>query len=616
MPIEDVDYLKAHSTKQNHLFLVDSKDRDRSTHPTPSEYVVRFATPFQNIVGMEVLEATIPRTMYNVDVANNAVRFCIYSAASSASSAALPDAPTFTTAHVPIGDYSLQTLLPALNEVLVANVLQETGTASTISASITVSSLSSPPDVRSTLVFTCPYAFIIDMESSTIAEALGFDLYATGDAARINVVATRTPGTFTAPVSGTLIAQGEAGQNQGLVTYNGTTVFEVTVGLSYVSTYAGTVAIRSPRLYASTDRAWPFRGPDILAFEGPRGVLRSQSITNTTWVAQRWTAPYNAFFVGLDVALTTTSAVNIDDSVRWELRSDTEGNGSPGTLMAAGPLAISFIDGAFSDATVSGAVQVSANQNYWIVVYNDETPDAAKPVNVLYNDVTSSAALNTTTFLKSNAGAMGPWVPAADGNSIFYHMSARVRIAQAYHRLEAPGIVSLVGERYVTLRCPEIEDNMIRSLSVGRHALGLAKLRLGIVGFSENRVDFNKIALREFHPIGKLTRLTLRFERSGGELYDFKGVNHTIVFAFHYYEPKQTERFQRSLLNANYTGDVIAYARNEADQEEESDDQSVDYNEDDEVFAQWERMQQRCLPEQQRVMDLEALDFIKNGAIE
>jgi len=609
MPIEDVDYLKAHSTKQNHLFLVDSKDRDRSTHPTPSEYVVRFATPFQNIVGMEVLEATIPRTMYNVDVANNTVRFCIYSEALPGAS--IPDAPTFTTVHVPIGDYSLQTLLPALNEVLVAEVLggEETVTASTVG--ITVSFLSSPPDVRNTLVFTCPHSFIIDMESSTIAEALGFDLYATGDAARFNVVATRTPGTFTAPVSGALIAQG-----QGQVTHNGNPIFEVTVGLSYVSTYIGSVAIRSPRLYASTDRAWPSRGPDILAFEGPRGVLRSQSITNTAWVAQRWTAPYNAFFVGLDVALTTTSAVNIDDSVRWELRSDS--TGIPGTLMAAGPLAISFIDGAFSDATVNSAngLQVSANENYWIIVYNDELPENTKPVSVFYNDVTSGAALNTTTFLKSNAGAMGPWVPAADGNSIFYHMSARVRIAQAYHRLEAPGIVSLVGERYVTLRCPEIEDNMIRSLSVGRHVLGLAKLRLGVVGFSENRVDFNKMALREFHPIGKLTRLTLRFERSGGELYDFKGVNHTIVFAFHYYEPKQTERFQRSLLNANYTGDVIAYARNEGDQEEESDDQSVDYNEDDTVYAQWERMQQRCLPEQQRVMDLEALDFIKNGLVE
>jgi hypothetical protein len=70
------------------------------------------------------------------------------------------------------------------------------------------------------------------------------------------------------------------------------------------------------------------------------------------------------------------------------------------------------------------------------------------------------------------------------------------------------------------------------------------------------------------------------------------------------------------LLNANYTGDVIAYARNEGDQEEESDDQSVDYNEDDTVYAQWERMQQRCLPEQQRVMDLEALDFIKNGLVD
>jgi len=601
MPIEDIDYLKAHSVKQNYVFLVDSKDRDRSTHPTPSEYVVRFPTPFQNIVGMEVLEATIPRTMYNIDVANNTIRFCIY----NTSDGSVPDAPSFTTVEVPIGDYSIQTLLPALNAVMVASVLQDSEGA--VSAGITVSSLSSPPDVRNTLVLTCPYSFIIDMEMSTIAEALGFDLHSTGDAARINISATRTPGAFIAPVSGIVFVEGG-----GQVMNGGRQVFEVGVGRSYewrgATGTTGSITIRSPRLYASTDREWPSRGPDILVFQGPRGVLRSQPISNLKWAAQRWTAPYDAFFVGLDVALASSST-SIDDFVLWEVRSNA--SGSPGTVMATGQLAISSVDGSFSDATVNATVSVNvyANQDYWIIVYNN---DNLKPVSVFYNDVSSSAANGTTTFLKSDAGAAGPWVPAADTANIFYHMSMRVRIAEAFHRLEAPGIVSLVGERYVTLRCPEIEDNMVRSLSVGRHTLGLAKLRLGVIGYSENRLDFNKVALREFHPIGKLTKLTLRFERPGGDLYDFKGVNHTIIFAFHYYEPKQTERFERSLLNGNYTGDILAYVREEDDQED-SDDQSIDYNEDNAVFAQWERMQQRCLPEQQRVMDLEALDFIKSG---
>ena len=77
MPIEDVDYLKANSVKQSYLLLVDSADRDRSAYPTPSDYVVSFSAPFQNVVGMEVVDASIPRTMYSIDVINNKISFLL-----------------------------------------------------------------------------------------------------------------------------------------------------------------------------------------------------------------------------------------------------------------------------------------------------------------------------------------------------------------------------------------------------------------------------------------------------------------------------------------------------------------------------------------------------------
>ncbi len=70
MPIEDVDYLKQNSQKQSYIFLVNSKDRDKGSYPTPSEYVVDFSQPFTNVIGLNVLDASIPRTMYNIDVYN------------------------------------------------------------------------------------------------------------------------------------------------------------------------------------------------------------------------------------------------------------------------------------------------------------------------------------------------------------------------------------------------------------------------------------------------------------------------------------------------------------------------------------------------------------------
>ena len=543
MPIEDIAFLKAHSTKQNYVFLVDSKDRERATYPTPSDYVVRFNTPFANIVGLEVLEATIPRTMYNVDVANNKIRFCIYAAGYALEK-------TYTTVEVPIGDYSITTLIPAINAVLASALLGSTD----MLAQITVASLSNPPDVRNTLVFTCPYAFELDMDGSSIAEALGFDLH----------VAERDNG------------------------------LKYTVGTDYKT---------KPRLYKSVDKPWPALGPDALVFEGPRGVLRNAGLTQSSWLAQRWTAPYSGFFVGLDVALTSESRDAIDESVVWELRQDD--GGQPGALVqgASDVIAISQTDGGFSDATIprNAPIQVLGGAHYWVVLYNNDSRSAR----VYYNDVIETE----TTLLRSNAGASGPWAPEADANGVFFHMSARVRIAEAYHRIEAPGLVSLVGERYVTLRCPEIEDNMVRSQTYGR--MGLAKLRLGVNGFSENRVDFNKIAIREFHPIGKLARISLRFERGDGELYDFKGVNHTIVFALHYYEPTQRDVFEHSILQPNYKMDFHKYQYTQDAQEEESDDQSVDYNEDGDVFNQWKAVQQRNLPEQRYLQDIETLKRLR-----
>lgn len=550
MPIEDVDYLKSQSIKQSYVFLVDSKDRDRAAYPTPSDYVVRFDTPFLNVVGLEVLEATIPRTMYNIDVANNSIKFCIYADGFSGEK-------TFVTKSVPIGDYSIQTLIPALNTAMQMNVL-----GTNITASIVVSSLSTPPDVRNTLVFTCPYPFILDMQESSIAESLGFDLY-TSISEQNTPIETRR---YSVPAGGGL---------QG-----------------------------NPRLYASVDRPWPAIGPSTMIFEGPRGVLRSEPVSQTSWVAQKWQAPYDGYLSGLDVAVTTTSKELMDEGIVWALHEHNSSIDAPGgiVLNATNMLAISVVDGGFSDATMpSAAVPIVGGRHYWIVLKNDDT----KPVSVFFNDVIATE----TTFKRSANGATGPWTPVADAAGVFYNMSARIYVAQAYHRIEAPGVISLVGERYVTLRCPEIEDNMVRSLSYGR--MGLAKMRLGVMGVSENRVDFNKIALREFHPIGKLSRMTLRFERGDGKLYDFKGVNHTIVFALHYYEPVQKAHFERSILNPNYNGNFHEYMYREDEREEDSDDQSVDYNEDYDTFNKWQAMQQRNLPEQRHMQDIEALKDLR-----
>jgi len=69
--IEDIGYLKEHSVKESYMFLVDSKERDKTTFPYPEKYKIEFSSPFKHVYSLEVLDASIPRTQYAIDLHNN-----------------------------------------------------------------------------------------------------------------------------------------------------------------------------------------------------------------------------------------------------------------------------------------------------------------------------------------------------------------------------------------------------------------------------------------------------------------------------------------------------------------------------------------------------------------
>ena len=139
------------------------------------------------------------------------------------------------------------------------------------------------------------------------------------------------------------------------------------------------------------------------------------------------------------------------------------------------------------------------------------------------------------------------------------------------HTITPPGIYSLSGDRYVLLRCPEIEQHLYRSRGYERYTMGLAKFKLSVYGFDETRFDFVKLPTREFHPIGKLTEMTFRFEKPDGSLYNFKGLNHTITFSLRYYEAKQYEEFTEYSLNPNYNPNFLEFVQHGSESESDSD---------------------------------------------
>ena len=80
------------------------------------------------------------------------------------------------------------------------------------------------------------------------------------------------------------------------------------------------------------------------------------------------------------------------------------------------------------------------------------------------------------------------------------------------YKVTSPGIVYFIGNKYIIMRCPEIEEHLYRSLSYSKNTLGLAKFRVDNVGLNNERLTITKLPVREFHPIGKLSKITLKFE--------------------------------------------------------------------------------------------------------
>ena len=127
--------------------------------------------------------------------------------------------------------------------------------------------------------------------------------------------------------------------------------------------------------------------------------------------------------------------------------------------------------------------------------------------------------------------------------------------------IQMPGLVNLLGDRYVKLRSNTIEQHLHNSISNSKNALGLGLFKLGVSGYVDSRFDFINVKYRDFHPIGKLTSIDFRFETLDDTLYDFKGVNHHFLLNIKFYTPIQKREQVDYVLNPNYNPNLIEYKK-------------------------------------------------------
>lgn len=400
MSIEDINQLKNNSFKQTFVLLIDSKNRDYSIYPDPNNYVVNFNVPFKNVIGFDIIDTSIPRTMYSIDKYNNTFYYYIHNSKDYDSFIAHINANIditkeydetfngfFKKFEMPLGDYNLPSFIENFNEEI---LLYEDS-----NKNFSAVSLTTPTDLTDVITFRCSYPFILNMRDSTLAETLGFSI-----------------------------------------------------------------------------------------------LVKSED--------------HNVKYTVIDNFLTTVKKTRINEI---------------------------------------------NNEKYYDNIYID------------------------TTFKKLFISC------AYD----YYQNSLTVEPLKM-NRIISPGMVCFTGEKYIILRSPEIEEHSFGSLAYTNYNLGIAKFRTTSLGFNDEKLYITKIPIREFHPIGKLARLSLRFETADKKLYDFKGVNHNITLAIYYYEPKITsESIFSSILNPNYKTNFNEYKYTNDEQEiiNENDDDEDDENDNE-----------------------------------
>jgi hypothetical protein len=600
MSIEDINYLKNNSIKQNYTFLIDSTDRDRDKYPNPNKYVVDFTVPFKNVIGMEIIDASIPRTMYNIDVENNLLYYYL---GNDENDPIIKNGVTekiacdiVTSNCTYIDGYTKITngaFIELSNNINIYNIYSNYIPGLEINADMNNSFIGGTE-------IGITYSFKIKAEATyNSSKNNTYCVFSLGYYHLWKQTKEKYTGMSVSVVkrsTGTLyniqfiMGDGSvAGDTQVIpdVDLSGEvhicwTIFENN-WVIYISNSNLSINITKNITVAKTIKNVFY----VRKFIGKSLVAPITNNLNGNLYKEFWTADMNAVMYIKDFkiynrALRAEEIIlcknnSIFDMPFWYKLYDNSTKNSGSTELIDYPDIFSKLSVDTGDYTLKTLIDIYSRLPFIFdmkrsTIYENLGFDLYNSINPNYiNDRYQYKAIynNNPKMYKMF-------------HSILNTDITKVILTIQYdkHIITSPGIVYLIGNKYIVLKCPEIEEHLFGSLSYSKYSLGLAKFRVDNVGINSERLAITKLPVREFHPIGKLSRISLRFETNRGTLYDFKGVNHNIVFAIYYYEPKQNKFPEGSILNPEYKMNYIDYKYYQEEIEGDSEDETEEYSRD------------------------------------
>ena len=549
MPIEDLDYLYKNSVKENIIILVDSAKRDKNVWASPNHFQIDFNEPFKYVYGLDVLDISIPRTMYSIDYNKNKLFFKIGHHINESN--VLSETDEKVLEFVP-RDYTVRELIEEMGTD--GNVMFDNNINVRVDAN--VSERKSVIEYRNE--DQPPKPFIFNFEKSTTNEVLGFNEHAQTNY-QDNYRKIRHP--------------------------TNTQLF------ASIPTYLDTI-VRTPE-WNIVDNVFELNKMDETSTLPVTDEFNQGTIyTNLNQEDYK----YTGYFI------TNMTLMNIPSNEKLEffLYEFDYSDGFPIGVtkqdiidtfnMVADKSNIQNILG-YSPHISESNIKLIRN-DYFIPLGTHFVYDINKYQEFPYYfqsiPIKSQGNVFYLVYLHHQQEAITQDVTT----------SVNVDVIQEF-KLITPGLVQLSGERYITIHCDEIENHLRGSMMFNNYSPGLAMVNLGVQGFSENRIDFFSVKYKEFHPIGKLTGLKFTLKTPDGMLYDLKGVNWHMLVSVKYYVPKKLSTFETSILNPNYNYNFIQYQIDKKELHESSS------SEDDISEDEFNRMKRNEIAFQEKLYDEE-----------
>jgi hypothetical protein len=549
MPIEDLDYLYKNSVKENIIILVDSAKRDKNVWSSPNHFQIDFNEPFKYVYGLDVLDISIPRTMYSIDYNKNKLFFKIGHHINESN--VLSETDEKVLEFVP-RDYTVRELMEEMGTE--GNVMFDNNINVRVDANIS--------ERKSVIEYRNedqpPKPFIFNFEKSTTNEVLGFNEH----------------------------AQTNYQDNYRKIPHPTNTQL-----FASIPTYLDTI-LRTPE-WNIVDNVFELNKMDETSTLPVTDEFNQGTIyTNLNQEDYK----YTGYFI------TNMTLMNIpsDEKLEFFLYEFDYSDGFPIGVtkqdiidtfnMVADKSNIQNILG-YSPHISESNIKLIRN-DYFIPLGTHLVYDINKYQEFPYYfqsiPIKSQGNVFYLVYLHHQQEAITQDVTT----------SVNVDVIQEF-KLITPGLVQLSGERYITIHCDEIENHLRGSMMFNNYSPGLAMVNLGVQGFSENRIDFFSVKYKEFHPIGKLTGLKFTLKTPDGMLYDLKGVNWHMLVSVKYYVPKKLSTFETSILNPNYNYNFIQYQIDKKELHESSS------SEDDISEDEFNRMKRNEIAFQEKLYDEE-----------